>query len=401
MKSGLLQITSNNTKIYNNELKNILSNFYPYSNRITNPLDKIYSHSSVDQYFNLLPNYSIIHQNIESQRYSTIEENISVDFGKTLVFDLNSNNYGDIIDDMIIVIDLEPLSDGRWINHLGNMLIKRIYFNLNKETVINLTGEFLDIKNKLYYTNGSEYDSMNIIYNTDEEGDEISKKHNRIMLPLNLSEKIPITKDNVNMLLYIELQDKNNCIINNNNNNIIGGNISNLSVLTNYINLSVERSKIINNTNLYIYNNVKLISKNISTENSTNDYCLTVVPLDGLDYIKDLIIVIHTYNDIEDNNYFQYSDDLLDAELIIGDDVLFKLDSIMMNKYLPLKYFKKIPNSKGIYYYSFSTNPFSNKLFGGLNVNFKEEYKTNLLIRTNKINGIIHVYSNNYFITNL
>ena len=403
MKSGLLQITSNNTKIYDKELKTSLSKFYAYSDRLTNPFDKIYSHSSVDQYFNLLPTHSIIHQQIKSQKYSIVEKEVSVDFGKTLVFDLPSEDHGDMIDDMIIIIDLDPLYAGRWVNHLGNMIIKRLYFNLNKETVINLTGEFLDIKNKLYLQNGSQYDYMNIIYDTDEEGNRISRKYNRIMLPIKLSEKIPITKENVKMLLYIELQDQYKCVIfpDEYDGEDIGGGLVNLSILTNYINLSVERPKIINNTNMYVYNNVKLISKNISTINATNDYCLTVIPLNSFDYIKDLVIVIHSYEDIENHNYFKYTDDLLDAELMIGNDTLFKLDKMMMNKYLPLKYFKKVPDSKGIYYYSFSTDPLSNKLFGGYNVHFKKEYKTNLLVRTNKINGVIHVYSNNYFITNL
>lgn len=403
LKSGLLQITSNNTKIYDKELKETLSQFYAYSDRLTNPFDKIYSHSSVDQYFNLLPTHSILHQQIKSQKYSIVEKDIVVDFGRTLVFDLPCEGHGDMIDDMIIVIDLEPLYAGRWVNYLGNMIIKRLYFNLNKETVINLTGEFLDIRNKLYLQNGLQYNNMNIVYDTIAEGNKISRNVNRIMLPIKLSEKIPITKENVKVLLYIELQDQHKCIIypNEYDGENIGGSLINLSILTNYINLSVERPKIINNKNIYIYNNVKLISKNISTINATDDYCLTVVPLNSFDYIKDLIIVIHSYEDIENNNYFEYTDDLLDAELIIGDDTLFKLDKMMMNKYLPLKYFKKIPDSKGIYYYSFSTNPSSNKLFGGFNVHFKKEYKTNLLIRTNKINGVIHVYSNNYFITNL
>jgi hypothetical protein len=401
MKGGLLQIASNNTKIYDKDIQNTLSNFYPHSDRITNPLDKIYSHSSVDQYFNLLPTYSITH--IDNN--PVIEQEISIDFGKTLVFDLSNKGYGDMIDDFVIVIDLEPLHIGRWINHFGNMIIKRLYFNLNKETIINLTGEFLDIKNKLYLQNGSHYDCMNMIYSTDKEGNKISKKYNRIMLPIKLSEKIPITKENVKMLLYIELQDKNKCVIlpndYNNENNIIGGSLTNLSILTNYINLSTERSKIINNSNMYIYNNVKLISKNISIDNSENDYYLTVIPLSSFNYIKDIIIVIHSYDDIEKYNYFKYADVLLDATLVVGNDTIFKLDKMMMNKYLPLKYFNKTPDSNGIYYYSFSTNPLSNKLFGGFNVQFKKEYKTNLLIKTNKINGVIHIYSNNYFITHL
>ena len=41
-----------------------------------------------------------------------------------------------------------------------------------------------------------------------------------------------------------------------------------------------------------------------------------------------------------------------------------------------------------------------NKIFVNISTQV-ETYKTNLLIRTNKINGVIHVYSNNYFITHL
>ena len=78
-----------------------------------------------------------------------------------------------------------------------------------------------------------------------------------------------------------------------------------------------------------------------------------------------------------------------------------RLDKMMLNKYLPLKYFNKVPRSSGIYYYSFSAAPKSDKLFGGLNCNFDEKYKINLIVRTNKINGIIHVYSKNYFIATL
>ena len=57
MLSGLLQITSNDSQLYNH--KDILNKYYAYSNRLPNQIDKVFSHSSSEQYFNLPPTYSI------------------------------------------------------------------------------------------------------------------------------------------------------------------------------------------------------------------------------------------------------------------------------------------------------------------------------------------------------
>lgn len=400
MTCGLLQIASNNTKIYEPIIKKELSNYYPYSDRVKDKMTKIYTNSSVDQYFTLLPTHTIVHQQINSEKYSIVEKEINVNYGKTIVFDLKEFDYGDLIDDMILVIDLESLENGRWVNKLGNMIVKRYYFNINGENKINCTGEYLDIYDDLFLKNNN--DNLNIVYDNNKKGNNLSKRYNRIMIPFKLNEKIPIAKD-IKILLYVELQEKNKCIIplEKSDSQNVGGNIVNLSLLTNYINLEVERNKIINSKNLYIYDNIKLISKNIEQNRDDNDYSVTVIPLDSFDYIKDLTIVIHEYSDIENKDFFKYSDSLLDAELLIGDKNLFKLDKLMLNKYLPYKYFGKIPKSRGIYYYSFSTKPNENGLYGGFNINFEKKYKTNLVIRTLPINGVIHIYSNNYFITSI
>ena len=62
----------------------------------------------------------------------------------------------------------------------------------------------------------------------------------------------------------------------------------------------------------------------------------------------------------------------------------------MLNKYIPLKKLgHKLPN--GIYYYSFSADPLDYHILGGL-------IGTNyfLSVKTNKLEGDIHVYSLNY-----
>ena len=358
-------------------------NYIKQSDRIKNTNNKIYSNSSVDQYHNILP---------------TNKEDIN--FGRTLEYNLSEGGYGDLIDDMIIVIDLEALDDNIWVKKVGNMIIKNIYLSLNDNKIINITGEYLDIQNNL---KNNDYECMNIKYNTIEEGLKISQKQNRIMIPLLLSEKIPVGKENLNFKLYIDIQEKDKCIKNITKELSIETNddkIKNISLLTNYINLSDNKEYFLQTKEIYIYNNIKLISKNI-TQSVDLDYCLTIIPLDSFDYIKDIIIVVHSYDDIINSEYLNYTNALIDAELVIGQYTLFKLDNMMLNKYLPIKYFNKKPNSNGIYYYSFSTRPKTNNLFNGLNIDFSKDYKVNLVLKTLKINGFIHIYSNNYFIASL
>ncbi len=253
-----------------------------------------------------------------------------------------------------------------------------------------MTGEYLDIQNKLV---GKNYSSMNFEYDSYEEGINMSRQSNRIMVPITLGDKLPIIKNDINVLLYVELHDKNKCVIGNINND---NNIINMSVMLNYINLSMERPKLIKSENLYIFNDIKLISTDINY--TDGPICETIVPLNNFDYIKDMCIVIR-YAD--DNINFNYVNVLLEAELTIGGKTYFKLDKMMLNKYLPIKYYNKEPDSDGIYYYSFSTNPSINKLFGGYDVHFKEDYPTNLIIKTNNIKGIINVYSSNYVIMSI
>lgn len=403
VEGGLLQIVSNSNSLNDPKLQSLLQNHKKYSNVLINENDKIYTTSSSSQYFVLTPDHSISHEQQDTGVLSIIEKQVDIDFGKTLVFDLSKHNYGDLIDDLVISIELNGLNNGlRWVNNLGHLIIKRLYFNLNDTTVISFTGEYLDIQNKLLNKYG--YEEMNFVYNNVEEGIEKSSKYNRIMIPINLKEKIPVADNMIKMLLYVELADFNKCVIPKENKIIRPNNnkcLSNFTILSNYINLVPnERKQIINNPNLYIYNNVILVSQPINVANKIDNYCTTTIPLNHFEYVKDIIIVIHTDENIKNNDYFNYSDELLDVQLVLNNETLFKLDKLMMNKYLPLKYFNKLPRSNGIYYYSFSSNPKSNKLFGGLNVHFNnDEYKANLIIKTKVTNGTIHVYSNNYFIT--
>jgi hypothetical protein len=383
-----LQILSNESKIGTGDIHDILSNFNDYSYKTINQNDKIYSPSSSDQFFNINPCNSIsITYDENNNKQNIMDDNVIIDYGKILAFNLSNNN-GDMIEDILVQLDIAKLLYGSFVNNLGNMIIKRIYINLNDSTIINFTGEYLDIYNKLYINYNINYD------------DYVNVNENiRILIPIKILEKIPIRKENINVLLYIELQDKQKCIINSNESidvSKIGGDLINVSLIVNYINLHNEKSKVLENNNLYIYNNVKLITKNISSPTDNLNYCLTVVPLDNFNYIKDLIFVIHSYDDIKISNYFNYIDEIIDIELKIGDNTLFKLDKLMLNKYIPFKYFSKFPNSNGIYYYSFSANPKSNKLFGGLDINFNDEYKITAHIRTNVFKGVIHIYSNNY-----
>lgn len=383
INGSILQINSNNTKLYQKELKNILSKYKVKTNLITNE-NNIHSYTSANQYFTIKPSYSLLDNNID--------KNIDIDYGKTIIFEIDKN--GDLIDDISVIIDLAPLYKGMWVNNLGNILIRRIYFNLNNETIINIPGNFLDIKKKLYLKNGKAYNSLDISYDNDFDGEYISRKNNRIIIPLHINEKIPIGKENVKLICYIELENKNTCIIDYIDN--CGGDIINLSLLINYINLSVEKDFFIKNTNLYIYNTIKVISQNITHTNDIN-YNLTNISLNNFQYIKDIIIVIHLFDNLNNKKYFDYCDCLLEAELIIDNNILFKLDKNILNKYIPLKYFKKKPDSNGIYYYTFTTKPKSNKLFGGININ--NDVIINL--KTNKVNGIIHIYSNNYLMINI
>jgi hypothetical protein len=350
ISAGLIHMILNDNKIYDQQLKKILNKYRAKPNIITNN-DQLYSYSSSNQYFNIKPINDI-------------------DFEKTIIFNFDSKNYGDIIDDLILVIYLPQLKKGKWIH---NSIIKQVELFFNNKIISKIPGQYIDIYNKLYNTN---YDKLSC--------------SNKIYIPIKFNQKIPVIKESIKVSLHVEINKLQNCIINNN----LQHNLVDCTLISNFINLSTERNLLINNKDLYIYNTINHINTPIN-QTDNNDFNITKISLnDNIDYIKDLVITIATQDHL-------YDPILIDAKLIINDYVFFNLDSIMLNKYIPLKYLNSIPATDGIYYYSFSNNPMINKLFGGLCVNSNKQYKINLIIKTNKKKGIINIFSNNYSLANL
>lgn len=362
----------------------------------------IYTSNSVDceaALLHIVSNNSIINNEIfklnldlvkpsYSNQYIPVTSLDNIDYGETLMFELNLYDkdgiiMGDIIDDLIVVIDIAPLVNGTWTNKLNDIIINNCYIEFNDDIQVHLIGEHSYLLNMI---NGNLRD-YNIMSDTD----------NRLLIKLNFIDKIP-TK--INTKLYITIENKHKCITGIDDQIITGtqigtsGQIINCSLLVNYVYLdSVIREKIVLNENLYVYNNSKLITVNIDTQNIINDYCLTIIPFETFDHIKDIFVVIYT-----DDKLYQYDDILLDMELFIKDKQLFRLDKYMLTQYIPIKYFNKKLDD-GIYYYSFSSNPKENKVNGGLHCNFDPNYPINVAIKTKINNGIIKIYSNNYFIT--
>uniref|UniRef100_A0A6G6ACZ5 BTb family protein n=1 Tax=Borely moumouvirus TaxID=2712067 RepID=A0A6G6ACZ5_9VIRU len=360
-----------------------------------------------------------------SENMNTITTNSPLEFDSEIIFDLTGNDLGECIEDLLLCIDipvLKPLERIQYVDNIQYKLIEHIHVvkieEDKQELLFYRNSDLLYIYPIIYKKNYSDYHDLNKIpdNNTkvlyfDGQNEHLIDAH-RIILPLYLF------KEKNNHLPVKKMSNKSKCYLvvkmsplNNLFKKVVSDiKLLNIFLIGNFVNFA-DKINIINNKNsliqvpvnselkqtpmLYIYERTHAIDIPIH-QIENNIYNVTILPLDKYGFIKDFFFVIKENDHVEEVDKF--SNSLIEMEIlhVVSTDnkqtlvPYSKLDTKMLNHYIPLKLFgNKLPT--GIYYYSFSSDPSSSKIMGGFD-------GSNYIIRlkTKKIQGKIMIYINEY-----
>ncbi len=372
-----------------------------------------------------------------SENFNVISPDTKITFGGEIIFNLanSKNENGDCIEDLILCIDipiLNPTDNIEYVDNIEYIILENLfvlYGPNNKNTnnpnkiIFQTNGTALYLHPLIYAKNYEEYHSINKIENKKMiiiYKDQPINIH-RIVLPLFLFKSsqnhLPIKKINNNdmfckLILKVASLEK-----------ICKGRIKqidllNVFLLANYINLSSVNKQINHQTNsktvskiidvpinqelkklpiMYLFNKLNNIIMPINKSSNTY-FEETLIPLNKFGYIKDIFFILLEKSDFEKNRIDKFSDKLVEIEIysVVSKDgasnklLHTKLDSTMLNQYIPLKKLgHTLPTGFTTTASVLTRN--LNQILGGFDGN-----SSYVLIRTLKIDGYIKFYSHQY-----
>ena len=366
-------------------------------------------------------------------------------FDSDIVFDL-TQNLGECIEDLVLCIDIPVIDNtlnSQYVNNIGYYLVESIDIvnvcGVDKNILLHTNGHMLYMYPIIYTNSAHDYHQMASISTTNTklmyENELIDIC--RIMLPLFLFNQshLPIKKfqnNNVSTYLIVKLAPLNKLFTG----SVIEIPLLNVSVVATYINLASKMTIIDRPSDMirpsdmdpnrqsdltdpkktqqltapkkiqipinaelkvlpimYVYS--KCHTLNIPIQSTSSElYNIATIPLSKFGLIKDFFFTIIDNNNI--NNVTIFTNNLIEVEILHMDDnsnklsTYGKMDSLIMNTYVPLK---KLGHKlqQGIYYFTFSSDPKCCQLLGGL-------VGTGYIVRikTKKMSGIVRFYLNEY-----
>ena len=388
---------------------------------------------------------------LASENINIITTNSQLKFDSDIIFNLTdqTKNLGDSIEDLVLCIDipiLKPTENMEYVNMVEYQIINNIsvissYNSVNK-LMMQTNRDIIYLNPVIYTNNPGEYheltkigsNKMKILYENN-----LIDVH-RITLPLFLFKEkqnhLPVKKiisKGGQIYLVVKLAPLTNIIKNYAKDEYLHNlPLLNICLIGNFINFPNAMPVLGNNNNiisipintelknkpiLYLYD--KIHSPITPIDPSANQiYDIVVLPLDKFGYIKDFYFVIVEKDDFINNRIDKFTDGLIELEILritndqkktlpgdkspivlgqvdnsviyTGASVYCKLDSIMLNQYIPLKKLgHRLPT--GIYYYSFSSDPKENKMLGGL---YGPGYV--LRIKIKKMLGVVKFFVTEY-----
>lgn len=315
-------------------------------------------------------------------------ENV-VKFGTDISVKLSNNaNYGDLINNIVLELDLPDLSNllsntnnqVGYCNGVGYAIIKEAILKVGGNIINTISGEWMHTWSRLcvprdkqdVFNDNIKYYNNNIASNF--KGGKIhipltfwfcqlvsSNKDTRTAFPL-------IAMRNAEVELIIKLRSLNEIIITNDNSTVNTQklDIKGHNLLIDYIILTPEeRIKYINaKKQMYLINQIQEEKFNLINNSSVAN-----INLKNFKYpITELIWVFRPYNNLNKNDYFNYTTSFSgdpnrqgfydNAKLSFdGRDRIPALDSITFTNDEPLKVHTNIPLKSQISCYSFSLEP--------------------------------------------
>ena len=398
-KFGIEYDVIENKKIH----QNIVSHYEPYNTiTLAHQLNEI-----PDTFRQQMDSFEVENINI-------INTQSKIEFGSDILFDLGGNNFGDLITDLLLCIDvpvLKPTDNIEYIDLFEYQLVEDLnliitdHSTSKHKVLLSSANHYQYIYPIIYTKNSPDYHQM-----TKLDGQKMKILYqdnlidiNRITIPLFLfrskKNSLPIKQicaTNKSAHLIVKTTSIGRILKNNSDKPITDMPLLNICLVANYTNISGE-GKVQNtppNINSYIYD--RLHTTIIPIQVSTNPiYDTTIIPLTKVGFVKDFFFTIVSKEDYLSNRIDKFRDELIELEIlyVYNNDLVLhsRLGANLMNTYIPLKKLgHKLPS--GIYYHSFSSNPLDDQITGGL---WGKNYI--LRIKTKKLDGIIKFYSTEYF----
>lgn len=420
------------------------------SHHIPHTIESIHSQmlgclNHIDPRLNIIPKSNNMYQFIDNKYYypknmyvSPNVENFNVittdsqlSFDSDIIFNLTdaTKDYGECIEDMLLCIDipvLKPTEAYEYVDMIEYSMIDHIKIvrinDIDNKVLLQTNGDLLYMYPIIYTDNPLDYRSMTKI------GDKkIKLLYNntlidiyRITLPLFLfidrQNILPIKKliaNNISLKMVVRMAPLKKLF----KSKIKDIPLLNVSLLTNFVSLApgmnvikqIEKTtsvsiaqinmELLYSPMIYIYHKVHILTIPIETTPNAI-YDIVTIPLNNFNLIKDFFLTIHKKEDFINDQIDKFSDELIELEIYNLKEnpqtkqknfiLHTKLDSIMLNYYIPIKRLgHTLP--MGVYYHSFSPEPKSSQMMGGLD-------GTNYLIRIKlkKNDGFVKFYVSEY-----
>ena len=354
--------------------------------------------SSLQQYVSQNSYYQKFSHMMHLENYNIITTNSKLAFGTNIIFNLTNSHQSlyETISELYVSIDipiLNPIESIEYVDMIEYHLIDSasIYYsetNMGCDSIGTITSDYLYLY-PIIYTHNNDYhqvagmssNKLKVLYNN-----TLIDIH-RITLPL-FSFKmnpLPIKRmiDNaITAQLVIKMASLQKILKTPSNIPLL-----NITLTANYIN---KVFPINNHPSPYIFNRLHpLVCPVPISDNQIYDEL--TIPLTNMGLIKDFFFVIISKDNHIAGTIDRFCDNLIEIEINCDNTCLCKLDSTMLNYYIPLKNLShKLPI--GVYYYSFSLEPMKNIFLGGC-----VGQSCELRFRVKKLSDVIRLYVHEYF----
>lgn len=346
-----------------------------------------------------------------------------VKFGETITFDIT--HVGDLIQNMYLHIVLPSIEDDtinyNYTESVGHAIIDNIRLLIGEQIYDQYNGEYLELYSELNNDYGKQLSLDKLINKVGYYSNSIvNRKQQDLWIPLafwfckDTYSSLPISAlSNSSIKIEVKLRKFTDIVSGNNIlscNNYDNKKITKCELLGKHYFLDTqERTTFlskpleycITQTNMYLNQNIQ---NNLQTDATANNIIPSNynidIPFKCL--LKELFWTINTDINIEQNNYFKYTNSnqinhFYKGRLQLnGDDIMDTMDNTYFSKILPYEFYKMIPINRNFAVYPFSCKPFDNHPTGHLNLFLTKSFNIQLETVQTISNQYVNIYGTSY-----